>query len=249
VKSSENWNFYALRVDGSPASNCVDIGVADAAPVPGFGTLSFLSVKMNMPRPDGLSSNEEFETLSQIESTLQAFVDPSPSLRYVGRSTHDGGRDFFFYSKGDELGAVAEHMVAAWPGYEFSHGSQPDPDWGVYWRFLYPSAEDFQRMGNRDVLEQLRIHGDDHAVPREIDHYAVFEAGGDVEGFMAALPDTLVGEALVNEDADGTTTVAFKTFGCPADIDDLTIDLFRAAKDHGGDYDGWGCVAVPSQCN
>jgi len=249
VKSSEHWNFYALRVDGSLASNYVDIGVGASAPIPGFGTLSFLSVKMNMPRPDGLSSSDEFETLIQIEDTLQALVDPSPNFIYVGRSTHDGGRDFFIYSKGNELGAVAEQMVAAWPAYEFSHGSQPDPDWGVYWRFLYPSAEDFQRMANRDVLEQLRVHGDDHAVPREIDHFAIFGSGDGVEGFMAALPASLVGQAVVNNDADGTTTIAFKTFRCPSDIDDLTIDLCRAAKDHGGDYDGWGCVAVPPQCN
>lgn len=247
MKSSEHWDFYFLRVDDNPASNFVDIDIASSAPMSVFPTLSYLSVKMNHPRPDGLSSNEEYETLLQIEEQLIDIVNPSSDLIYVGRSTHSGDRDFFFYSNGEVLAPIVKQLMAAWPSYQFACGHRPDPDWQVYWQFLYPSPEDFQRMGNRDVLEQLAEHGDDHGVSRPIDHFAVFPEGGDIQGFIRALPDGLVAQPDIRLDDDGSSMVSFQIFGSPAEIDDVTIELFRNALEHGGNYDGWGCsVEKPS---
>lgn len=247
MKSSEHWDFYFLRVDDNPASNFVDIGIASEVPMSGFPTLSYLSVKMNRPRSDGLSSNEEYETLLQIEEQLIDVVNPSSDLIYVGRSTHSGDRDFFFYSKGEVLPPIVEKFMAAWPDYRFSCGHRSDPDWQAYRRFLYPSPEDFQRMGNRDVLEKLAEHGDDHSIARPIDHFALFPEGGDIHSFIRALPSGLVGEADIRSEDDGTSTVAFQIFGSPAEIDDVTIELFRNALEHGGNYDGWGCsVETPA---
>jgi hypothetical protein len=241
MKSSERWDFYFLRVDDNPAFNFIDIGIASSAPMSVFPTLSYLSVKMNHPRPDGLSSGEEYETLLQIEEQLIEIVNPSFDLIYVGRSTHSGDRDFFFYSNGEVLAPIVEKLMAAWPSYQFSCGHRPDPDWKIYWRFLYPSPEDFQRMGNRDVLEQLAELGDDHGVSRPIDHFALLPEGGDIQGFIRALPDGLVGQPDIRLDDDGSSMVSFQIFGSPGEIDDVTIELSRSALEHGGKYDGWGC--------
>lgn len=244
MRATENWNFYALRVDDNPASNCVDLGVAGAAPISGFDTLSYISVEMNNPRDDGLSSGEELEALGAIEDNLLRLVRGSSKVVYVGRSTHNGTRDFYLYTQGDVLQPVVESLVKEFPSYSMVFGSQPDPDWGVYWRFLYPSPDDFQRMGNRDVLDQLLAHGDAPGLPREIDHFALFEAAGAVQGFVKSLQGTAIGEVNVETDPEGVTTVSFKTFGSLSDIDEVTIALMRAAEAHDGTYDGWGCAAT-----
>ena len=244
MRATENWNFYALRVDDNPASNCVDLGVAASAPISGFDTLSYISVEMNNPREDGLSNGDELEALGAIEDTLQLLVRGSSEVIYVGRSTHNGTRDFYLYTQGDVLEPLAKRLIDACPSYRLTFGSQSDPDWGVYWRFLYPSPDDFQRMGNRDVLDQLLAHGDDPDLLREIDHFALFDTTGDIEGFVKSLQGTAIGEVKVETDAEGVTTVAFKTFGSLSDIDEVTIALSRAAEVHDGNYDGWGCAAT-----
>lgn len=239
-----NWNFYALRVDDNPASNCVDLGVAASAPISGYDTLSYISVEMNDPREDGLSSSGEMEALGAMEDNLLALVRGSSNLIYVGRSTHNGMRDFYLYTKEDVVETVAKRLIEAFPSYRMAFGSRPDPDWGVYWRFLYPSPDDFQRMGNREVVDQLLAHGDDPNLKRDIDHFALFDTTGDVDGFVKSLQGTAVGDVSVETNADEVTTVAFKTHDCLTDIDEVTIALSSAAATYHGNYDGWGCAAT-----
>ena len=57
---SDEWDHYLCRVDGEAASIFLDMGIGKSAPIPGFNETAYLRLWMNNPRPDGLSSQEEF---------------------------------------------------------------------------------------------------------------------------------------------------------------------------------------------
>jgi regulator of RNase E activity RraB len=134
--------------------------------------------------------------------------------------------------------------MSKWPDYEFETGARPDPDWSTYRNFLYPSDEDFQRIGNREVIDRLREHGDQIEIARKIDHFAVFAKRDDRDAFARYLADHGYHVSETGDPADGRFEVAFDRVDPPADIDDVTIELFRAARKHHGEYDGWGCEAA-----
>lgn len=50
---TDDWDFYAARVDDRPASIFVDLGAAQAAPVETLPLRAHVRLFMNSPRPDG----------------------------------------------------------------------------------------------------------------------------------------------------------------------------------------------------
>lgn len=65
-----DWDFYALLVDDQPASIFVDFALASMAPITEAPIMFYVSVRMRAPRPDGLSSQEEFDELIAVERSL-----------------------------------------------------------------------------------------------------------------------------------------------------------------------------------
>lgn len=241
---SDLWNFYALRVDNEPASIFVDLGIAKDAPLASFPNMAYLRVRMNNPRPDGLSSQEEFDTLVEIEDRVAQQIKLSDQSIYVGRNTSSGNRDFYFYTRDHSIEDTLREIMANWPDYAFQMGERVDEDWSTYWQFLYPSPADFQRMGNRDVVNQLLDHDDQIDIPRKIDHFAVFVTPDGRDAFARHL--TLEGYAIseTTDAGDDTFKIAFDKVDRPDQIDDVTIDLLNNARQNGGEYDGWGCTIV-----
>jgi hypothetical protein len=93
----EDWDFYFSNVDDVIASFYVDLGLAKVAPLNDKPNLVWISVNMNNPREDGLSSSEEFDTLTAIEDRLEEFILSKHNSTYAGRLTTDGRRDLYFY--------------------------------------------------------------------------------------------------------------------------------------------------------
>lgn len=238
---SEHWDFYPLLVDDEPASIFLDLGIAAFAPVEGHRLAVYVQVPMLRPRPDGLSSQEEFDDLAGIEDALARVAREQDRAIYVGRNTCGGNRDFFFYTRDSEpfLEALRE-VAGAFPAYRIESGVRDDPDWGVYFDFLYPSTEALRRMANRGVLTALAEHGDRHGVPRDIDHFAYFDGMEDCHAFAAWAREQGFRTAEPAE-ADGSISLAFARLDSPDDIDEIAPMLEKAVTEHRGVYDGWGC--------
>src|SRR6478736_3672724 len=90
---TEDWDFYFSNVDDIIGSFYIDLGLAKVAPQSSRPNLVWISVKMNYPRKDGLSSNEEFNTLSEIEDRLQSFIVSRHQAVYAGRLTINNNRN------------------------------------------------------------------------------------------------------------------------------------------------------------
>jgi uncharacterized protein (TIGR01619 family) len=244
---SKNWNFYFARVNDEPASLFVDLGLASEAPVRDFTDIAHVRLHMLQPRDDGLSGSEEFDALLAVEDALTAALHNSDETLYVGRNTSAGYRDFYYYTTANsDFEGKAATAMRAYPEYSFQTGRRSDPEWEVYWTFLYPSEEDQQRIANRDLLDTLISNGDNVAVPRQIDHFCIFPDPNRATAFRLAVQEQGFEVANIGEMESGGLYVEYHRVDRPDDMTETAITLFRLTREHDGDYDGWACAVQSS---
>ena len=252
VSMAEDWDFYLGTVEDHPASIFVDLGQAESAPEQDRPHLLRVSLKLQSPRDDGLSEDEETETLYAIEDELFAGIGHGMRARYVGRMTTQGNRDHFYYGRSAQgfSDAVARAFVG-FPQYKYRYADMPDPEWDVYFGLLHPSALDMQTIQSRRVVDGLVSSGDDLSQPRDVDHWLHFPSEHSRDQFIAQVENE---GFRVEKFADETPHAEF-CFGLKLIrnervsldlIGPLAVDLFIRAETCGGEYGGWGCSVVSS---
>lgn len=241
----EDWDFYFSNVDNILGSFYVDLGLAKIAPLTDKPNLVWISVNMNNPREDGLSSNEEFDILSDIEDRLQEFISSKHNSIYAGRLTTDGRRDFYFYMGDTTLydKSISESMVA-FPNYTFDFGIKEDNQWEQYLNFMYPNPRQFQSIQNRRVVDNLEENGDPLTKERQVDHWIYFNTKADRESFLSKIKSE--GFEIINQDFDRESSDRPYSLHIArvdkVDIDsvnDYILNLWELAEECNGDYDGW----------
>src|SRR5580692_10020771 len=94
---SEEWNFYFCKVNDELASIALDLGLRKQVPDLSKPELLWIWVYFKSPRPDGLSSSSEFDTLVAIERQLTESLAQNSHALLCGRITTDGRREFYYY--------------------------------------------------------------------------------------------------------------------------------------------------------
>jgi uncharacterized protein (TIGR01619 family) len=240
---AEKWRPYLCNVNGKLASIFVDIEMIKSAPIESKPLLLWAWVYMRTPRPDGLSESTEAPTLYRIEDALNAILAQEFAAIPCGRITTQGRREFYFYgAKKDGLEAAVKRVLGEFDGYRYDVGDKSDPTWSQYRDVLFPSPEEFQRIGNRDVLELLEKQGDVHSVTREVRHWAYFDSESSRTGFrdaVSGLGFTIESEHLTPSEPRFAIVLARIQSVQQADIDQTVIELLHLAESFGGTYDGW----------
>jgi hypothetical protein len=244
---SDEWDFYALRVDDLPATIFVDLGIRREAPIRSHPHMGYVRVSMARPRQDGLSSQDEYGDLIAIEDNAIRQIEKDAAAIFVGRNTSAGNRDFYFYlADPKRFEEAAASAMQRFSSYRYTTGTRDDPEWQSYFKFLYPSGPDYQRILNRRVCDQLEKRGDNPHLARQIDHmiYAPNAAAQNAFVGLILAGGFNVIHASTAPDEDGRYGVEFSRADRPADIDDVVIPLFKSITEMGGEYDGWGCVVA-----
>ncbi|HKW65016.1 MAG TPA: DUF695 domain-containing protein [Candidatus Acidoferrum sp.] len=240
----EDWNFYICNVNDKLSSIFLNLGLRQQVPDKCRPNLLWVWVYLRWPREDGLSDSSEFEWLKAIEEQLTASLAERFDAVLCGRITTDGRREFYYYAaRTHDHESTVNTAMNQFRDYEFDFGFQADPGWKQYLDVLYPSEESRQCMENRKVLDVLEEKGDSLKAPRDVWHWIYFHTKGDRERFR---DEVLTLEYRVQSFSDkssgnfpfGICIVRFQSVD-PAEIDDAIIELFRMAKKHCGDYDGW----------
>lgn len=247
---SDKWEMYFAPVDDQPAAILVDMGICETAPDADRPILLWMWLPMLSPDDNGFATEEEEPLLTKIEDTFIDAVELTTGATLVGRVTTCGRREFYFYAKSDEgfEDTIAETMEA-FEDYDFETGSQEDDEWEQYFDVLYPGPEDAQQIFNRQVIERLSESGDSLHTPRAVDHFANFRTDEDRSQFIKAIgTDYRVIDQDFNEDTDCEFPygVSLQRVS-PVDwetIDEITFELFDLARDHEGEYEGWGSQVV-----
>jgi regulator of RNase E activity RraB len=241
-----NWGQYFCNVNDKFSSILVDLDLKDQLPDHLRTDLIWIWVYMNAPRPDGLSSNEEFEILNSIEDALTERLEKDCDASLAGRITGDGRREFYYYGRTpSNLRLLVEQELGSFPGYCSDFDTQPDPDWRQYLDVLYPTEENYQRIKNMAVLGALGEAGDDPEIVRPVWHYVFFDSDDGRKRFIGWSKDNGFQESeRVRTDGPGKlepgmVCVVRSHSVRPDEIDNYVLEVFGAAKQFGGEYDGW----------
>jgi uncharacterized protein (TIGR01619 family) len=245
----DHWEIYVTYVDDNPAVILVDIGIANAVPLPGLSKLVWVWVHIRERDEDGFPTEEEDFRLNEVEDLVtECFTELN--IRYVGRITTDGRREFYFYTDDFErFQTLATAAMQSAPEYRFDIDEAEDAEWTHYSTVLYPAAEDFQQIHNQNVITRLMQEGDSLSEPRPVDHFANFKTETDRETFVAAAAE-LGFEAVSRPEVQGEAEFPYSVGLLrvdsvdPETIDAVTFELFELAEQHHGEYDGWTSPVV-----
>lgn len=245
----DHWEIYVTYVDEKPAVILVDIGVAQAAPIEGLSKLVWVWVQIQSPDEEGFPSEDEDFKLNEIEDVVTDST-VSDGVRYAGRITSDGRREFYFYTDNPErFQESASTAMQSVPEYHFEIDNADDEEWRHYFDVLYPSPEDFQQIHNQHVITRLQQAGDSLTPPRPVDHFANFKSEEDRGSFIIAA-GTVGFEAVSRPDRDTSVDFPFSVGLLRVDsvdpdtIDQITFELFELARQYNGEYEGWGSKVV-----
>lgn len=181
---SDNWDSYFCTVEDKPASIVVNFGLAAEGPDPEFPALCYISVFIREPDEQGFPGLEEEAELAAIEDSLvESFHAPDTGL-CAGHCLTDGKLDVFFYladadNWADNAGAIMERF----PDREWETAAHDDPDWELFFGFLYPDDVTMLSIQNRRVYDILDEMGDDPTKSRLIEHWADFPSQEKAETF------------------------------------------------------------------
>ena len=249
----QNWDFFMCRIEGAPASIRTNLALIEVAPLEGLTQRLQFYIKMQNPRPDGLSSNEEYPILCDIEDAIGEKTEATGAVS-AGVVKSEGFLELWFYTQNAKtLAKTCEEALQAFQGYESGYNIAEDPEWEDYFGFLYPDEFSYQTMQNRKVLMQLEKNGDKMEVPREIDHFIYFKEAdqqqafakeAEAKGFKVRFNDDEFVEDRKAEGKEYPYMVEATREDSPLDIDDIVWDLLELASPFEGEYDGWGCVNV-----
>jgi uncharacterized protein (TIGR01619 family) len=249
---TEDWKSYFSNVNDKFASIALNLGLRPSVPMSDKPWLLWVWIYLQSPNAEGLTTNSEAKVIWGIEKELEKVLDAGCGGIYCGRITTDGKRELYFYGKTDSgFEAAVRAVMSSFGGYQFDLGTQREPDWNQYLNVLFPSDEDMQRIGNRDVLETFEKQGDMLEAEREVQHWIYFRRKIDLDWFVQAAQQR--GYKTAN---DGDNAESDRPFGLrvirvqsisQTEIDNTVIELFRLAKIVNGLYDGWEAQVAGNQ--
>lgn len=244
----DDWVSYFCKVNDKPASIFVNLGLRENVPDIARPHLLYVWIYFKQPRPDGLSSQEEFQTLSSLEDSLVVAVEQKCSAIMPGRITTSGRREFYFYAPdASNFQTALDEGLASYSNYRYWSGHKDDPDWRQYIQVLFPNLLQRQKVENRKVLDALESHGDSLLAERDVMHWAYFKNHCDREGFRIAVLRLgyFIDEESISEGDKGySLRFKKKQSVTPDEIDDSVLELFQLAKSFNGEYDGWESPAI-----
>jgi regulator of RNase E activity RraB len=244
----EDWDVFLRRIDGHPAMIFADLVAGEAGPDTARPFALRLAFALQQPGDDGLGTEEESQTLYDLEDELfKALCVGNLQSRYVGRITSCGLREAYYYTATETEPVTAARSVferfASYPP-DIHIGS--DPEWKLYQELLAPEPFERRTIENRRLIDTLHEHGDDPHIPRAVNHYAYFPTPERRAKFIAQV----VNEGFDIEELEPTAkSHPERPYGVELVrpervsldwIDALTADLFFRADSCGGRYDGWG---------
>jgi regulator of RNase E activity RraB len=243
--SPDVWEFYPCRVDDAPASILLNLTYREERPS-GRDTLYYAGLQILEPGDHGMGTGADVERLQRAEQAITNAA-ANAGFIYVGRLRTAGDWQMAFYAAAAKQDALEEIVARERGERGYRIGSKEDAAWEYYDDFLMPDAERWQWIMDRRVVEQLAEAGDQHALPRPIDHYVYFPDKAGRDAFVAAV-EAQGFEAEATEETEAEPSLGAHVVRTDAvelhHIHQVAMELIELASTHGGDYDGWGCPVM-----
>lgn len=242
-----DWGSYPSAVNEQPAWVSTDLTWAQS-PDERLKTLLHVRFPVQAIDAEGLPEDDAMPEIYEAEDAIVDSLAKSLGAVHVGSVSTGGMRHIYLYAAHDRGMPDALRMVAAaFPKFAPSAMSRPDAEYSVYADLLTPNPWQNQFLRNARVLTALAEHGDEHEVPRTVEHFAYFttRADRDAFGVFVSSHDMAIDEDSMNTEADTSTALPWTIrFGHEAAMDlaeitNLTTELAMKAEELNGEYDGW----------
>ncbi|MBP9890599.1 MAG: DUF695 domain-containing protein [Planctomycetes bacterium] len=243
---TEDWDYYVCDLDGEKAGVFLNLALHAHAPEVERRISLRVATQLQSPDDSGLQERNE-DDASRLEDDLEETLRARMDAVYIGRITHSGLREFYFYASGSQgVLQAAREVERRHPEYKLEAGSAPDNKWDQYLQVMYPAPDVLRSMHNQKVLAALAEHGDDLSKAREVDHYAHFGSPEARTEFRRKIAEK--GFAMRRELNTADEESEALPFGLIVYrqhmVDAQTIDLITAelealAQKYEGRYDGW----------
>lgn len=244
---SDNWNTYFTSIDDKPASILLDLEPWVNRSDEMLIHLYRLSVTLNEPNENGLTSNMEASILYDIEDSIHDSLDSN--YMFVGRITTDGKREFFYYTDhvdGSKLENIAGKFLENYK-YSINCIEEQKPR-AFYHEFLYPNKSEWHRMGNRELVDKLIELGDNLEKSRSVNHWIYFSSEESCNYFKEKVQkDRFQIEDQVIQDDKYSLRISRNDFVQLHAINEVTDYLVSVAQQFHGDYDGWETQVIKEQ--
>lgn len=243
-----DWDVYFCYLEDAPAFVSVDLALHALAPLPAKPYLIEVAAGLLSANDDGFPDNGEWQSLEEIEDMLVSSFEKNLEAVFAGKTLNNGRRGLYFYS-GDTL--LVEQMVdelrAHFKDYTFEHQVTEDPEWNVYFNYLFPDEESMLRIQNNRLLQLLEEQGDQPYVPRKITYYLYFETPADRTAAVQEVKNSDF-EVELSDETEGANPYKL-TLAKDSKADEETIYLItemlvQLAQKYNGTYDGWETQVV-----
>ncbi len=145
------WDSYQCNINDEIASVYLNLDLLNTPVKQHYPLLNWYWIKLKNPRKDGLSSQEEFDSLVTHEDNLMTFLEKYPII-FAGRITTQGRREFYFYSKDEVvLSTIINPFIGDEAVFQFQTGEEADPEWTLYKNLLYPGENGKLQITERNI--------------------------------------------------------------------------------------------------
>ncbi len=240
---SDHWETFPCTIGDHAAFITYDHGIRTELEALPFQNFARFEVTLKDPDDRGLPHGDEFSWLNDLEDQISNGLTESRAIS-VGRITTNGRRYLIYYTAHDQATSEAvAREVASSHGYEVKVLHANDLERSHYRNELFPTDDDWQVIQDMRVEDSLRKEGDPLTSRREVEHWAYFHKEADRKSFVEAVNDQFDAiEMYETPDSErGTFTAKLAHTSLPdyRSMNKFTMLLNRAAKESGGDYDGW----------
>jgi len=240
---TENWRSYFCNVNDSLASLFVNLGLRNDVPILSKPWLLWVWIYFRSSRPDGLSDSKEAPELFKIEDALTLQLSRTCGAVLSGRITTEGRRELYFYGETrTEFSKAVAKAMSDFEEYKFDIGEKEDSLWEQYLNVLYPSAEDLERIKNRDLLDVLEQKGDVLTTARDVEHWMYFASEAARSSFRKAAVEAgfrIASESQVEGGLPFGISIVRTQAVEEALIDATVIELLHLTRQFQGEYDAW----------
>lgn len=244
IQLPQDWDFYLCDIDGKVGSYFLNLALINIIPIVEKSALLWVELILNDPNDDGMSSQHEYDSLIDLEDRLVPQITTSFDAIYVGRLTHNGTRDFYFYlNENTYKEELVKKIIQEFSTYQFNFGLKNDSKWDIYAESIYPNVYAMQSIQNNRVIMNLEKHGDSMIVSRPVEHWCYFKTNEGREKFTAAVQ--IKGFEINNQSFSAENERPFGVQFVRMDsvelshINEVTWELLELCIENDGEYDGW----------
>lgn len=244
IQLPQDWDFYLCDIDGKVGSYFLNLALINIIPIVEKSALLWVELTMNQPTEDGMSSQQEFDTLIALEGQLTPQIKEAFDAVYISRLTHNGTRDFYFYLNENIYKEESiEKIIHGFPDYQFNFGLKNDPNWDIYSESIYPNIYAMQSIQNNRVIMNLEKHGDVLTVKRPVEHWCYFQTNEGKDLFLTAIQKRgyeIIDQSLNEESINPYCVQLVRIDSVELNsINEVTWELVELCTENGGEYDGW----------